>query len=214
MSLQPAIPWWVALQQRPPPFYRPTPVSPNGQARTATLLSARILCALVFPFGTEERRPSATSIPSCERPQFQAHFWIGKCLRSKFLLTSMALRVADLVSTLQELTTLGVDFISLTAALNLTTPAGGAMAGLLSVFAGFEKGIMRERVRAGLAHARLQGNRLGRPPQNGASVGKLFRARRQRIRDRPAPWNRTNIRWATAGTRENLRNCGIFTSSF
>jgi putative DNA-invertase from lambdoid prophage Rac len=72
--------------------------------------------------------------------------------------------VADLVSTLQELQHLHVDFVSLTEALDLTTPAGRAMAGLLSVFAEFEREILRERVCAGLAHARQQGKRLGRPP--------------------------------------------------
>ena len=72
--------------------------------------------------------------------------------------------VADLVSTLQELQHLGVGFVSLTEALDLTTPAGRAMAGLLSVFAEFEREILRERVCAGLAHARQQGKRLGRPP--------------------------------------------------
>ena len=51
---------------------------------------------------------------------------------------------ADLVSTLQELTELGVGFVSLTEALDLTTPAGRAMAGLLAVFAHYaECGIMR-----------------------------------------------------------------------
>ena len=72
--------------------------------------------------------------------------------------------VADLVSTLQELQHLDVGFVSLTEALDLTTPAGRAMAGLLAVFAEFERDILRERVRAGLAHARLNGKRLGRPP--------------------------------------------------
>ena len=72
--------------------------------------------------------------------------------------------VADLVSTLHELQHLGVGFVSLTEALDLTTPAGRAMAGLLAVFAEFEREILRERVRAGLAHARLNGKRLGRPP--------------------------------------------------
>jgi putative DNA-invertase from lambdoid prophage Rac len=72
--------------------------------------------------------------------------------------------VADLLGTLQELQHLGVGFVSLTEALDLTTPAGRAMAGLLAVFAEFEREILRERVRAGLAHARQQGKRLGRPP--------------------------------------------------
>ena len=86
--------------------------------------------------------------------------------------------VADLVSTLQELQHLGVGFVSLTEALDLTTPAGRAMAGLLAVFAEFERDILRERVRAGLAHARRQGKQLGRPPSvvhNAAVVWKLCR---------------------------------------
>src|ERR1039457_4996304 len=71
--------------------------------------------------------------------------------------------VADLLATLQELDHLGVGFVSLTEALDLTTPAGRAMAALLAVFAEFEREILRERVRAGLAHARQNGRKLGRP---------------------------------------------------
>jgi putative DNA-invertase from lambdoid prophage Rac len=71
--------------------------------------------------------------------------------------------VTDLLATLQELDHLGVGFVSLTEALDLTTPAGRAMAGLLAVFAEFEREILRERTRAGLAHARENGKRLGRP---------------------------------------------------
>ena len=37
------------------------------------------------------------------------------------------------------------------------------MAGWLAVFAEFERDILGERVRAGLAHARQKGKRLGRP---------------------------------------------------
>ena len=72
--------------------------------------------------------------------------------------------VTDPLATLQELEHLGVGFVSLTEALDLTTPAGRAMAGLLAVFAEFEREILRERTRAGLAHARRSGKRLGRPP--------------------------------------------------
>src|SRR3974390_1233200 len=71
--------------------------------------------------------------------------------------------VTDLLATLQELEHLGVGFVSLTEALDLTTPAGRAMAALLAVFAEFEREVLRERVRAGLAHARENGKRLGRP---------------------------------------------------
>jgi len=86
--------------------------------------------------------------------------------------------LADLVVTLKELAELGVGFVSLTEALDLTTPTGRAMAGLLSVFAEFEYEILRERVRAGLAEARLKGKRLGRPQTAGLKteqIRKLYR---------------------------------------
>src|SRR5919202_4079438 len=72
--------------------------------------------------------------------------------------------LADLVVTLQELYELGVGFISLCEALDFTTPTGRAMAGMLAVFAEFERGILRERVKAGIAEARRRGQRHGRPP--------------------------------------------------
>jgi len=71
--------------------------------------------------------------------------------------------VTDLPATLQELEHLGVGFVSLTEALDLTTPAGRAMAGLLAIFAEFEREILRERTRAGLAQAQQNDKRLGRP---------------------------------------------------
>ena len=87
--------------------------------------------------------------------------------------------VTDLLATLQELEHLGVGFVSLTEALDLTTPAGRAMAGLLAIFAEFEREILRERTKAGLAHARAKGKRLGRPAtaaKHAAEVWKLHRA--------------------------------------
>jgi putative DNA-invertase from lambdoid prophage Rac len=87
--------------------------------------------------------------------------------------------VTDLLATLQELEHRGVGFISLTEALDLTTAAGRAMAGLLAVFSAFEREILRERTRAGLAHAPLNGKRLGRPMTAGlqaAEIRKLYRA--------------------------------------
>jgi len=81
--------------------------------------------------------------------------------------------VADLLATLQELDHLGVGFISLTEALDLTTPAGRAMAGLLAVFAEFEREILCERGRAGLAHARRNGQKLGRPRTAARKAGEV-----------------------------------------
>ncbi len=81
--------------------------------------------------------------------------------------------VADLLTTLQELSHLGVGFVSLTEALDLTTPAGRAMARLLAVFAEFEHEVLRDRVRAGLAHARENGKRLGRPATAALHAGQV-----------------------------------------
>jgi DNA invertase Pin-like site-specific DNA recombinase len=87
--------------------------------------------------------------------------------------------LVDLVVTLKELAGLGVSFVSLTEALDLTTPTGRAMAGLLSVFAEFEHEILRERIRAGIAEARLKGKRFGRPltaAKKAGQIRKLYRA--------------------------------------
>jgi DNA invertase Pin-like site-specific DNA recombinase len=87
--------------------------------------------------------------------------------------------VTDLLVTLQELDHLGVGFVSLTEALDLTTAAGRAMAAMLAVFAAFEREILQERTRAGLAHARENGKRLGRPATaavHAVEIRKLHRA--------------------------------------
>ena len=87
--------------------------------------------------------------------------------------------VTDLLATLQELDHLGVGFVSLTEALDLTTAAGRAMAAMLAVFASFEREVLQERTRAGLAHPRMNGKRLGRPMTAGlqaAEIRKLHRA--------------------------------------
>lgn len=83
--------------------------------------------------------------------------------------------LADLVTTLQELTALGVGFVSLNEALDLTTPSGRAMAGMLAVFAEFEREIISERVRAGIAQARAEGKVLGRPPSATKKVKEVKR---------------------------------------
>ena len=86
--------------------------------------------------------------------------------------------VTDLLATLQELGHLGVGFVSLTEALDLTTPAGRAMAGLLAIFAEFEREILRERTKAGLAHARANGKRLGRPATAAVHVVEIRKLHR------------------------------------
>jgi putative DNA-invertase from lambdoid prophage Rac len=69
--------------------------------------------------------------------------------------------LVDLVSTLQELTALEVGFVSLSEALDLTTPSGRALARMLSVFAESKRifcgiGCRRESIRR-----ERTGNRMG-----------------------------------------------------
>jgi putative DNA-invertase from lambdoid prophage Rac len=83
----------------------------------------------------------------------------------------------DLIGSLQELSTLGVGFVSLCEALDLTTPSGRALAGMLAVFAEFEREILRERVKAGISQARARGQPHGRPPivkARSAEIKRLF----------------------------------------
>jgi DNA invertase Pin-like site-specific DNA recombinase len=115
--------------------------------------------------------------------------------------------LADLVVTLKELAALGVGFVSLTEALDLTTPTGRAMAGLLSVFAEFEHEILRERIRAGIAEARLKGTHFGRPVTAGKKAGQIQKLRRAGVSKaeiaRRLDIGRTSVRriLGLAGTR-------------
>ena len=87
--------------------------------------------------------------------------------------------VVDLVTTLKELSELSVGFISLTEALDLTTSTGRAMTGLLAVFAEFERDILKERVKAGIAHARIGGVVFGRPKTASLKADEIKKLKRQ-----------------------------------
>jgi DNA invertase Pin-like site-specific DNA recombinase len=70
--------------------------------------------------------------------------------------------LTDLLGILQELREKGVDLFLHQQGLDTSTTAGRAMFQMLGVFAEFERGIIRERVNAGLARARANGTKLGR----------------------------------------------------
>jgi DNA invertase Pin-like site-specific DNA recombinase len=69
----------------------------------------------------------------------------------------------DLVGFLGDLQSKRVDLYLHQQALDTSTPSGKAMFGMLGVFAEFERTIIQERVKAGLARARAKGTTLGRP---------------------------------------------------
>ncbi len=82
-----------------------------------------------------------------------------------------------LVQFLGEIHAKGVDLYLHQQGIDTTTPAGKAMFQMCGVFAEFERAMIQERVRAGLARARAQGKTLGRPKVS-AIVEKAIRVAR------------------------------------
>jgi DNA invertase Pin-like site-specific DNA recombinase len=68
-----------------------------------------------------------------------------------------------LILLLDELTALGVSFVSLGEGIDTSTPAGRLQLHILGAIAEFERSRIAERVKAGVERARRQGRRLGRP---------------------------------------------------
>lgn len=69
--------------------------------------------------------------------------------------------LSDLVSILNELQTANVGLYLHQQAIDTTTPSGRAMYQMIGVFAEFERSIISERIKAGLARARAEGVVLG-----------------------------------------------------
>lgn len=76
----------------------------------------------------------------------------------------------DLVGMLSDIHAAGVDLYLHQQAIDTTTPAGRAMFQMMGVFAEFERSIIRERVKSGMARAKAQGKRLGKPAVPDAKV--------------------------------------------
>lgn len=85
--------------------------------------------------------------------------------------------LVELASEMREAQELGWTMISLKEGLRFDSAAGKMFAGILAVFAEFERDLNRERTLAGLARARAQGKRLGRPPKDQTRKALLARLR-------------------------------------
>lgn len=79
----------------------------------------------------------------------------------------------DLVAFINELAAVGCDLYLHQQALDTSTPSGRAMFQMCGVFAEFERGMIRERVAAGLSRARAQGKTLGRPKINADTEARI-----------------------------------------
>jgi DNA invertase Pin-like site-specific DNA recombinase len=106
--------------------------------------------------GTKERRPGTRS--NDEGPR-RRRFDAILVWRSDRLFRSLH----HMVEALANLDALGVGFVSAREPFDTTTPSGRLMVHIVAAFAEFERAVLIERVRAGLAVAKRKGNRLGRP---------------------------------------------------
>lgn len=87
----------------------------------------------------------------------------------------------DLIGTMTDLHALGLDLYLHRQAIDTRTPTGRAMFGMLGVFAEFERSMIVERVRSGMARAKAKGTKSGNPigrPQVSSAVEDSIRALR------------------------------------
>jgi DNA invertase Pin-like site-specific DNA recombinase len=80
-------------------------------------------------------------------------------------LDRLARSLKQLLTIGEECRTLGVDLVSLRQNIDTTLPAGRLTFQILGAVAEFERELLRERVKAGMAQARRTGKHVGRPPR-------------------------------------------------
>jgi DNA invertase Pin-like site-specific DNA recombinase len=69
----------------------------------------------------------------------------------------------QLVNALEEFNSLAIDFVSLHEGVDTSSPNGRLFFGIFASIAQFERELIRDRVRSGLAAAKAKGKRIGRP---------------------------------------------------
>lgn len=106
--------------------------------------------------GAQRRRPQLDAMMKDARKRLFDVVLVWKFDR-------FARSVKHLVDSLEEFRALGIDFISFTEGVDTTTPSGELLFHIMGAVAQFERDLIAERVRAGIAHARAMGKRIGRP---------------------------------------------------
>jgi DNA invertase Pin-like site-specific DNA recombinase len=106
--------------------------------------------------GAKERRPQLDRlIADCRRRRVDAVI--------VYRYDRFARSLRQLVNALEEFRSLGIDFISLHEGVDTSTPNGRLVFGIFATIAEFERELIRDRVRSGIAAAKAKGKRLGRP---------------------------------------------------
>lgn len=105
----------------------------------------------------------------------------------------------QLANALEEFRALGIEFVSLHEGVDTSTPNGRLVFGIFASIAEFERELIRERVRSGLAAARARGRRIGRPRKS-VDVEKI-----KRLRASGASWRAIAARLGVSvGTAHNM----------
>jgi DNA invertase Pin-like site-specific DNA recombinase len=118
--------------------------------------------------GTKERRPQLDQLlADCRKRHFDAVV--------VYRYDRFARSLPQLVNALGEFDALGIQFVSLHEGVDTSTPNGRLIFGIFASIAEFERELIRDRVRSGIAAARARGKRLGRPRRDvdGARVAAL-----------------------------------------
>ena len=96
-------------------------------------------------------------------------------------LDRLARSLKQLLTISEECRSLGVDLVSLKQSIDTTLPAGRLTFQILGAVAEFERELLRERVKAGMAQAKRAGKRIGRPALRHFNPGELERIRSLRL---------------------------------
>lgn len=104
------------------------------------------------------------------RPALDMMMKDARCHRFQAVLVTKIDRIArslvNLVNMMQELDHLGINFICLDQPIDLKSPQGKFMLGILGAAAEYERDMIRERVREGMQKAIRDGKKVGRPKHN------------------------------------------------
>jgi len=120
-----------------------------------------------------------------DRPQYQALFAAARKRQIEVVLVwrydRFARSTQALVQALHEFHRLGVDFISYQENIDTTTPQGELIFTVMASLAQFERALISERVKAGMARAKAQGKRISRAPIPRGVQGRIADLYRQGV---------------------------------
>ncbi len=132
--------------------------------RTAQELGLQMRGATALNWDCTDRGKSGKNL---QRPGLEAalaHVYAGEAggiLVSK--LDRLSRSLLDFAYLMAKADREGWNIVALDLGVDLSTPAGKALAGMLAIFAEFERNVIRQRTKDGLAEKRAAGVRLGRP---------------------------------------------------